>query len=81
MISRCVSPSRLAALCAAAGARHGVPVRVILSRDRAWPTCAARREVICALDAAGFGPLAIGRALGRHHATVLHNLRRAGDGR
>lgn len=58
--------------------RTGVPVELILSRSREQRVVAARRRVIWELHERGWSSVAIGRAIGRDHVTVLFALGRIG---
>lgn len=59
----------------AAAKRHQVAARDILSADRSHSTVVARNEVMRRLRADNWTLKQIGRALGRHHSTVIHGLR------
>lgn len=74
---RRIARERLAAACARASGAHGVPVAAILSADATRATCIARAALIRDLAGQGFGPTAIGRAIGRDHSSVRHWLVRA----
>lgn len=61
-----------AEVVAVVAAEHGVTVDEILSPSRYRHIVAARREVCTRLRAQGWSYPAIGRALGRDHATVMY---------
>lgn len=64
-----------------AAQRHGVTADAVLGRDRKRRVAHARFEVMRRLRADGWSLTQIGRALGRHHTTVLHGLAAPAPGR
>jgi chromosomal replication initiation ATPase DnaA len=58
--------------------RHNLIVRDLTGRDRFAHFVAARREAARALREAGLFVTEIGKALDRHHTTVLHYVEREG---
>ena len=55
----------------------GVPVDRILSPSRSAPIVRARQACMVLLREAGMSLPEVGKALGRHHSTVIHGLTRA----
>lgn len=62
----------------AAATRAGVKLPVVLGRDQRKEAMRERRELARALAALGWSLPRIGRALGRHHTSVLVMLRSVG---
>ena len=60
----------------AVAAERGFTVEIILGRGRSRPIVAVRWEVWRRLHARGWSSVAIGRAFGRDHSTILHALQR-----
>ena len=73
MLATTPPPPRIAAIIGAVAQAFSVPVRQILSPRRAAPIVRARQAAMhLALELSGHSSIAIGRALGRDHSTVLH---------
>lgn len=62
------------AFCEAAAIRYGIDVTRIRGHERAGKPFQARRSVMREMADAGWSYAAIGRAINRHHATVMHGL-------
>lgn len=57
-----------------AAERHGVTVAEIKGRSRLGHVAAARQDVFLELWEVGWSFSRIGRAMGRHHSTVMHGV-------
>ena len=64
------------ALAAEVAERSGVPVKMILGRDRRRVVAHARQALMAAMIDAGYGYSQTGHRLGFHHTTVIHAVRK-----
>ena len=76
MTGRAPSASRVERYAAEAAAAHDVTPEDVMGTGRTVPFVRARWEVWKPLSDEGFSLYAIGQAVGRHHTTIMHALRK-----
>ncbi len=77
MISPAPSASRIERYAAEAAAAHGVEPAEVMGTARTFALVQARWAVWKRLSNEGFSTSSIARAVGFHHTTVMHALRKA----
>jgi chromosomal replication initiation ATPase DnaA len=76
MTSRAPSASRVERYAAEAAAAHDIAPEDVMGKGRTVAFVRARCAVWQRLSDEGFSLYAIGQAVGRHHTTVMHALRK-----
>lgn len=76
MTGRAPSASRVERYAAEAAAAHDVTPQDVMGKRRTVAAVRARRVVCKRLSDEGFSLYAIGQAVGCHHTTVMHALRK-----
>ncbi|RYF50288.1 MAG: hypothetical protein EOO38_06030 [Cytophagaceae bacterium] len=77
MTSRAPSVSRVEQYAAEAAAAHDITAEDVMGNGRSIEFVQARWSMWRRLSDEGFTLYAIGQAVGRHHTTIMHALRKA----